>query len=95
MNIKNTKKVKIRSKLQQITNTFSDFIYDMENVNDEWLVYFTDKNQNIKFVVEISSVDEEINNFKVFYDDKWLIYSEKTFSEIIKHAENKILELYA
>ena len=92
MNIKNTKKVKIRSKLQLITESFPDYKYDMETINDEWLVHFS--KENIKFVIEISSVDADINNFKVFSDNKWLIYSENTFEKIIKIAENKILELY-
>jgi hypothetical protein len=92
MNIKNTKKVKIRSRLQQITKSFPDYRYDMETINDEWLVHFT--NDKIKFVIEISSVDDDINNFKVFYDKDWLIYSEKSFETIIEIAEKKIKEIY-
>jgi len=92
MNIKNTKKVKIRKKLQTITETFFNYHYDMETINDEWLVHF--KKEDIKFVVEISSIDETINNFKVFYDNEWLIYSEDTFEKIINIADNKIKELY-
>jgi len=92
MNIKNTKKVKIRTRLQTITETFPNYHYDMESTNDEWLVYFS--KENIKFVLEISSIDDDINNFKVFSDNKWLIYSENSFEKIINLAENKITELY-
>ena len=95
MNIKNSKKVKIRTRLQTITETFPDYMYDMETTNDEWIVHFTSKNDaEIKFMLEISSVDDEINNFKYFSDNKWNIYTENEFEKIIKIAENKIVELY-
>jgi len=96
MNIKNSKKVVVRPKLQQITATFPELRYDMETINDEWLVHFNDpKNpENMNFVVEVSSVDDTINNFKMFYDGQWLIYSEESFEKIIVIAENKIKEIY-
>ena len=94
MNIKNTKKVKIREKLQTITETFEEYKYDMDSINDEWLIHFENKEDNIKFVVEISSIDETINNFKVFIDNQWLIYSENDFNKIIELSRKKITELY-
>ena len=94
MNIKNSKKVKIREKLQTITETFEDYKYDMDSINDEWLIHFENKEDNIKFVIEISSIDETINNFKVFIDNRWLIYSENEFNKIIELSRKKITELY-
>jgi len=94
MNIKNSKKVKIRNKLQTITDTFPGYSYDMETINDEWLIHFTKKETDIKFMVEISSIDDDINNFKYFYDNEWNIYTENNFNEIIEIAKNKITELY-
>ena len=94
MNIKNSKKVKIREKLQTITELFEEYNYDMDSINDEWLIHFEEKEENIKFVVEISSVDETINNFKVFINNQWLIYSESNFNEILKISRKKITELY-
>jgi len=94
LNIKNTKKVKIREKLQTITETFEEYKYDMDSINDEWLIHFENKEDNIKFVVEISSIDETINNFKVFIDNQWLIYSENDFNKIIELSRKKITELY-
>jgi len=92
MNIKNSKKVKIRTKLQTITDAFEQYHYDMETISDEWIIHFAD--EKIKFMIEISSIDENINNFKIFYDDEWLIYTESTFDEIMNVAKNKIKELY-
>jgi len=94
LNIKNSKKVKIREKLQTITETFEDYKYDMDSINDEWLIHFENKEDNIKFVIEISSIDETINNFKVFIDNRWLIYSENEFNKIIELSRKKITELY-
>ena len=95
MNIKNSKKVKIRSRLQTITDTFPDYNYDMESTNDEWIVHFThDTIDSVKFMLEISSIDDNINNFKYFYDNEWNIYSETNFQTIIEISENKITELY-
>ena len=94
MNIKNSKKVKIRSKLRTITESFPGYSYDMETVNDEWIIHFSKKDTDINFMVEISSVDETINNFKYFLDDKWNIYSEDDFESIIKLSKNKIEEIY-
>lgn len=95
MNIKNSKKVKIREKLRTITETFKEYLYDMDSINDEWLIHFENKEKQIKFVVEISSIDETINNFKVFIDNQWLIYSKNNFSDIIKISRKKITELYS
>ena len=94
MNIKNTKKVKIRSRLRTITELFPEYNYDMESTNDEWIVHFTKLETDIKFMLEISSIDDNINNFKYFSDNKWNIYSEQKFEKIIEIAENKIEELY-
>lgn len=94
MNIKNSKKVKIREKLQTITETFEDYKYDMDSINDEWLIHFENKEDNIKFVIEISSIDETINNFKVFIDNQWLIYNENVFNKIIELSRKKITDLY-
>jgi Zn-dependent metalloprotease len=94
LNIKNSKKVKIREKLQTITKTFEEYKYDMDSINDEWLIHFENKEDNIKFVVEISSVDETINNFKIFIDNQWIIYSENNFNNIINLSRKKITELY-
>jgi len=95
LNIKNSKKVKIREKLRTITETFKEYLYDMDSINDEWLIHFENKEKQIKFVVEISSIDETINNFKVFIDNQWLIYSKNNFSDIIKISRKKITELYS
>ncbi len=94
MNIKNTKKVKIRSKLQTITETFSEYGYDMETIADEWIIHFTKKDTDIKFMVEISSIDDTINNFKYFHHGKWYSYTAENFDKIIKIAKNKITEIY-
>lgn len=92
LNIKNTKKVKIRSKLQTITETFEEYDYDMESINDEWLIHF--RKDDIKFVLEISSVDNTINNFKLFINDKWEMHSEENFDKIINISREKINNLY-
>jgi len=94
MNIKNSKKVKIRNKLREITDSFPGYSYDMETINDEWIIHFTKLGTDIKFMVEISSVDDTINNFKYFLDNKWNIYSEEKFEKIMEISKNKIIELY-
>jgi len=94
LNIKNSKKVKIREKLQTITRTFSEYKYDMDSINDDWLIHFEDNKNNIKFVIEISSIDESVNNFKIFIDNQWLIYTENNFKTILELSRKKITELY-
>jgi len=94
LNIKNTKKVKIRSKLQTITELFSEYKYDMDSINDDWLIHFEDKDKDVKFVVEISSIDDNINNFKVFNNNEWFIYTENNFNKILELSRKKITELY-
>jgi len=95
MNIKNTKKANIRLKLQTITELFSKYDYDLNDVNDDWTVFFSSESNNlVKFMIEISSTDDTFNVFKFFNENKWETLNDDNFDNIITIAENKITELY-